>query len=300
MWRLVSTGRCQGFPPCSKFDLYWNDWRQSVNPVSEAIVTSERVRWIERSVEVRSAMYCPRCGQQKVSESVRFCSRCGFKLDVVKACLTTGGASDSPPLPKRSINLGVVLMLLGTVLTAGVVAVIDAGFAGAFLLLAISLASILLFHRPLLQAIYKLLPLEDSPTGQISPRLREVGFGATLMFMGTILSACAATLVPGRMGNVIFFSLVLTCFALLLLSSNNVMRRVQEHFTEGDAGRKPGERSLASPGQGIDQGAACQSPVLPLAAGISVSASDARRYTTGEVVAPPSVTETTTNLLESK
>jgi hypothetical protein len=29
-------------------------------------------------------MFCPKCGQEKVSESLRFCARCGFKLNSVE------------------------------------------------------------------------------------------------------------------------------------------------------------------------------------------------------------------------
>lgn len=32
-------------------------------------------------------MFCPKCGQEQVSESVRFCSRCGFKLNTVEETL---------------------------------------------------------------------------------------------------------------------------------------------------------------------------------------------------------------------
>ncbi|HEV2915387.1 MAG TPA: zinc ribbon domain-containing protein [Pyrinomonadaceae bacterium] len=38
-------------------------------------------------------MYCPRCSQQQVSDDVRFCSRCGFKLGVVADLLRTDGAA---------------------------------------------------------------------------------------------------------------------------------------------------------------------------------------------------------------
>ncbi|HYY57379.1 MAG TPA: zinc ribbon domain-containing protein [Pyrinomonadaceae bacterium] len=37
-------------------------------------------------------MYCPRCSQQQVSDDVRFCSRCGFKLGAVADLLLTDGA----------------------------------------------------------------------------------------------------------------------------------------------------------------------------------------------------------------
>ena len=36
-------------------------------------------------------MYCPTCGQQQVSDDVRFCSRCGFPLEGVKELITSGG-----------------------------------------------------------------------------------------------------------------------------------------------------------------------------------------------------------------
>ncbi len=32
-------------------------------------------------------MFCPNCGQEQASESVRFCSRCGFKLNPVEETL---------------------------------------------------------------------------------------------------------------------------------------------------------------------------------------------------------------------
>ena len=36
-------------------------------------------------------MHCPRCGQQQVSEEIRFCSRCGFPMGVVSELLAHGG-----------------------------------------------------------------------------------------------------------------------------------------------------------------------------------------------------------------
>lgn len=36
-------------------------------------------------------MFCPRCGQQQVSENTRFCSRCGFLLEIVAEVLANGG-----------------------------------------------------------------------------------------------------------------------------------------------------------------------------------------------------------------
>jgi hypothetical protein len=36
-------------------------------------------------------MHCPRCGQQQVSEEIKFCSRCGFPLALVGEILAQGG-----------------------------------------------------------------------------------------------------------------------------------------------------------------------------------------------------------------
>lgn len=36
-------------------------------------------------------MHCPNCGQQQVSEQMKFCSRCGFPLGLVSEILANGG-----------------------------------------------------------------------------------------------------------------------------------------------------------------------------------------------------------------
>src|SRR5689334_22117728 len=45
-------------------------------------------------------MFCPKCGQEQASESVRFCSRCGFKLNIVEE-----------PLAKRLLKMTMYLVL---------------------------------------------------------------------------------------------------------------------------------------------------------------------------------------------
>jgi hypothetical protein len=36
-------------------------------------------------------MYCPRCGQQQISDETKFCSRCGFQMGLVSQLLAHGG-----------------------------------------------------------------------------------------------------------------------------------------------------------------------------------------------------------------
>lgn len=79
-------------------------------------------------------MFCPKCGQQQVTDEMRFCSRCGFQLGVVTALIATGGAppaviitdnrGESILATKRSKRQGAKLMFL-----SGVIAPIAIGLA---------------------------------------------------------------------------------------------------------------------------------------------------------------------------
>lgn len=68
-------------------------------------------------------MYCPRCGQQQLSDETRFCSRCGLHLDTVKVLLSGSPATVAPPPPpgertprSRGMRRGAKLMFLSVVL----------------------------------------------------------------------------------------------------------------------------------------------------------------------------------------
>ena len=77
-------------------------------------------------------MHCPQCGQQQVSDEMRFCLRCGFSLSVVSELLSQGGTlpereaeASAPKLTsrQRGKRLGVILLLTGFLLAmiAGII-----------------------------------------------------------------------------------------------------------------------------------------------------------------------------------
>lgn len=248
-------------------------------------------------------MYCPKCGQQQVSEEVRFCSRCGFTLASVRASLAVEGETPATPAaaPHRDINSGVALMLVGTLFTSAVVAVgSGVGPAAAFAVLTITFISVLLASRQLMQAIRRLLSWEETPAGAGVAARRGMGFGALLMYVGTILSACAATLVPGRWGATAFFVALLPVFALLLLCSQHLTRAVQDFLTDESAqpqGLPPARVVTASLPQ---VGALAEAAALPPPRGTPAMILGAQHLGAAEMAAPPSVTERTTNLIGDK
>lgn len=66
-------------------------------------------------------MFCPQCGQERISQATSFCSRCGFLLTVTSELLPTGGALPQDLLPavpagpsprSRGIRMGLFMFLL--------------------------------------------------------------------------------------------------------------------------------------------------------------------------------------------
>ena len=71
-------------------------------------------------------MYCPRCGQQQVSDSVRFCSRCGLRLELVTGLLYNESrpeTAEAPPYEsgpsekRRGVRQGAKLMFISAAVT---------------------------------------------------------------------------------------------------------------------------------------------------------------------------------------
>src|ERR1700758_3328772 len=70
-------------------------------------------------------MFCPRCGQQQASDTMRFCSRCGFAMEGVMVVLAHGGMlpqyqpteGDGEFSPRRrGVKQGALLVLIGALL----------------------------------------------------------------------------------------------------------------------------------------------------------------------------------------
>lgn len=70
-------------------------------------------------------MYCPQCGQQQISDELRFCSRCGFLLSGVTKLVAAGGTlpaleDDAGKLirspRRRGVQQGIILMFVSVLL----------------------------------------------------------------------------------------------------------------------------------------------------------------------------------------
>jgi len=250
-------------------------------------------------------MYCPRCGHQSISDALRFCSYCGFKLGVVKAALVEDDETSvatfttqiitRQPRP-RDINLGVILMFAGAMLAAVMAGSggLGLGREGGALILLISFASILLLSRPIMKIIYKLLSWEELPAQSFSPNQRGMLFGSILMFTSTIVLAISSLLMLGRMRTPQLIFALIGAFVSLLFVSKYLMRAVRylvgdEVLPQTDVAHVPAAVNAAGFG-----------PAIAAGQNVPVSLFTAQRVTTAELTSPASVTEQTTNLLENK
>lgn len=69
-------------------------------------------------------MHCPQCGQEQISDEMRFCKSCGFSLDGVRELLATGNTSQAlekeshkpRQSPRRKgVRHGVILLFIAMV-----------------------------------------------------------------------------------------------------------------------------------------------------------------------------------------
>lgn len=249
-------------------------------------------------------MYCPRCGHQPISDAIRFCSYCGFKLGVVRSSLSdddearaTTPPTTQPTRPRqRDINIGIILTFLGTLfatLLAG--RSFGLGREGGAVILIGFLSALVIFSRPLMKFIYSLFSWEELPAHSFSVNQRRMIFGSMLMFTSTIFLAIGSLLTIGRMRTQEFLLGLVAAFVLLLFTSKYLIRALRYLVAE-DADVAVQTHTSAP----VSIGNAVSNPVLTAGHEIPVSLFTSPRVTTAEILAPPSITEHTTDLLENK
>lgn len=118
-------------------------------------------------------MYCPQCGQQQVSDSLRFCSRCGFPLEGVLQLLGSGGSlpfyqpTGGPremSARRKGVRQGAALFLTGAVLVP-ILGVINGFTHGPNMLdILVPLAAILFFLGGLMRMLFAALFEEGAVT----------------------------------------------------------------------------------------------------------------------------------------
>jgi len=115
-------------------------------------------------------MYCPQCGQQQISETVRFCSRCGFLLEGVNVVLGSGGQiptrymqppANAPLSPRsKGVRQG-AMMMLSTLLVVPLLAIITVNLFEPVAPIVVPLAAVFCFVGGLMRILYALL-MEDA------------------------------------------------------------------------------------------------------------------------------------------
>ncbi|PWT90258.1 MAG: hypothetical protein C5B55_10015 [Blastocatellia bacterium] len=253
-------------------------------------------------------MYCPRCGHQTISDELRFCSYCGFKLGVVKAALAESeetpntASSDTPALShqprQRDINIGVILMFAGTLLASWVAGTtgLGRGRAPGAIVLGIFYLALTLLSGPITKGIHKLLSWEDDVSPSTSQK--ALGFGSALMFISTVILGMSSLLIYGRVKSTPTFIGVGLAFFLLLFVGRYLMRGLQNILK--DESKPAVSKSLGTENQAPRVTTGFDVPSLPAGQGAPVPLFGAHRVTTAEIVAPSSITEHTTSLLDEK
>jgi hypothetical protein len=114
-------------------------------------------------------MFCPKCSQQQVSDETRFCSRCGFQLNVVKALLSDESLSQNTQIQnarrsfnKRDMTIGAALMFVFAFIAGAITVDMPSSSSVPLIFLTIMwfVLVLLINIKPIIQ--YFLRP--DSPT----------------------------------------------------------------------------------------------------------------------------------------
>lgn len=119
-------------------------------------------------------MFCPKCSQQQASEEMRFCSRCGFRLGVVRELIAQNetpvsaeaeALAPSHTLRKRDVIIGAMLMFvisLIVVIAASPIPPVRNLQLFMLVVLFIALTLFVNFINPLMRAAGKLFAENDT------------------------------------------------------------------------------------------------------------------------------------------
>src|SRR6266446_6660027 len=122
-------------------------------------------------------MFCLRCGQQQVTDALRFCSRCGFPMEGAMILLANRGLLPHYPVPegeqkisprRRGVKQGALLMLIGAVLVPlmGVFSAFAPGRIELMFEFFAALSAILCFVGGPLRMLFAALFEEGAPARQ--------------------------------------------------------------------------------------------------------------------------------------
>jgi hypothetical protein len=229
-------------------------------------------------------MFCPHCGNEILSERVRFCTRCSFPLTTVKEIVVTEAAKSKAeegeknyPLRQLDVSLGAGLMIIGLIQAI----VVQIGFLGgggtAHELLMITLALGLFFCATLMFS-------------QLTPRHRGLTVGATMIFLGSLIGI-AVGLAGG--GPPALFTIV-GIFLLISLFWAQLSGAFKRLFFDKELAR---ESPNHAPLQPMFKAADTAHPMLPQMQSSAVVDLNPQEMKTKERAQPFSITEDSTSLL---
>jgi hypothetical protein len=188
-------------------------------------------------------------------------------------------------------------MFLGSLAAIFIAGRAGIGREGGGVILTAVYAAILLLSSPIVKGFYKLLSWGEPPSERLSTIRREMGFGATLMFFSTLLSAILSLVTRGRMLTSTLSLAVLITFVVLLVISPYLLRALRDLVRDDSNMDLP----AASPNVIPSLGNAQYEHALPPPQESPISVIGSSRVTTAEIGVPvASVTENTTNLLGEK
>jgi hypothetical protein len=230
-------------------------------------------------------MFCPQCSAEIASDRVRFCTHCRFPVGAMKEFIATEAAKKEAeeekkfyPLRQRDITLGAGLMLIGA-LKAILASMAFPGsryseISGFLFVLGLLFSALILFS-------------------QLSPRQRGLTFGATIIFLGSLVGLVAGMAIGATPGVLFALSISLVVSLFWTRLAQMFMRIFFDHEVAT-------EKKVSSHPQPALNLAAASASALPSAQNASDVEPTTNRIKEAEMAMPFSVTENTTETLKNK